>query len=177
MTGALGYTHALFGGVESHLRTMAIKYDKKENGGNENGLLDGNEIAKFSDELMRKTNIDFNSLGLKQSVVKTVKNEYSPLDGNKTIAEKAAEKYRAYNTNSTSIFALNDGNLQKNEIKVSYLSNEDYNAGRKALEQAGAEAKLAKAAAKEKENNSQKSTYESKDTFSKFISWIIRQFK
>ena len=177
MTGEIGYTHALFGGIGSNLRNLAEKYDQESEGGNNNGLLDGKEISLFSKELKEKTGCDFSSLGLVQSVEKTVKNEYDSMDANKTIAEKAADKYRAYNTNWKSIFTLNEGKLQKNEIKVSYLSDDDYKAGRKALDDSKVESLLAKAMNEEKNKNAEKSNYDPRDTFTKFISWIVRQFK
>lgn len=77
MTNGIGYSHALFSSG-SNLRQMALNADKKENGGNNNGLLDGDEIAKFSQAFKSKTGVDFDFSNIKQATKKSI-----PIQDNK----------------------------------------------------------------------------------------------
>ena len=58
MSNGIGYSHALFS-YGSNVRKFALEADKKENGGNDNGLLDGNEIAVFKQNIKKVAGFDF----------------------------------------------------------------------------------------------------------------------
>ncbi|MCQ2740121.1 MAG: hypothetical protein MJ237_07835 [bacterium] len=77
----IGYTHSYFA-WGSNLRTIAEKYDKKENGGNDNGLIDKGEIQKFKDEVEQQYGAIFDFANLSQSISKAVPTEgHTTVDG------------------------------------------------------------------------------------------------
>ena len=66
-----GYSHTLFSSG-SYLRKYAEQADKKANGGNGNGVIDGIEIKKFKDIVKQKTGYDFDFSSMKSVQNKTI---------------------------------------------------------------------------------------------------------
>ena len=123
----IGYTHSLFTG---NLRALAVQVDKKENHGNGNGLIDGNEINKFKTLAKQKygINFDFNSItqsSVKEVAIKDKDNNYIYHNG-----IELSRKYQNNGTNSTTIEALNGGDpfakSSNKTAKISYMPEADF---------------------------------------------------
>ena len=129
---SIGYTHALFTG---NLRSIALKVDKKDNGGNDNGLIDGKEIKQFKDLVKTTYGIDFDFNAIKQSSEKDVaiKNNNGGYKYN-TMTE-LSNAYQNNGTNSKTIKFLNGGDpfakLKNNTAKISYLNENDFKESQK----------------------------------------------
>lgn len=67
-----GYSHAIFRS-SSMFREHVLYCDDKKNGGNDNGLLDGDEIKKFKSIVQSKYNHIFNFENIEKVKVKKVK--------------------------------------------------------------------------------------------------------
>lgn len=123
----IGYTHSLFTG---NLRSLALQVDKKENNGNENGLIDGNEINKFKTLAKQKygINFDFNSItqsSVKEVAIKDKDNNYIYHN-----SSELSHKYQNNGTNSTTISLLNGGDpfakSSNKTAKISYMPEADF---------------------------------------------------
>ena len=66
-----GYSHAVFS-YGSYLRKYAEQADDKANGGNDNGVIDGNEINKFKEIVKAKTGYNFDFSKISQVENKTI---------------------------------------------------------------------------------------------------------
>ena len=127
---ALGYTHTLFSGG-SNLRSYALEVDKKENGGNNNGLIDGNEIAKFKELVKKETNIDFDFSNIKQATKKSVNVQKS---NGEWIYQNGSELSKAYkSTSSKTIDWLNNKQEGKDifiprnkSLYISFMTEQNY---------------------------------------------------
>ena len=71
MTSTFGYSHALFS-QGTNLRKFALEVDKKENGGNNNGLIDGTEIESFKKLVEQKSGVIFDFSKLKEVGKRTI---------------------------------------------------------------------------------------------------------
>ena len=136
----IGYTHSMFSG---NLRAYAQKVDKDtQNGGNNNGMIDGKEIELFKDLVKKETGYNFDFSKIKQSSAKTVKiqENHNFLYNNTT---ELAAKYRNNGASSQSIEALNGGNpfnANKNKTAiVPYMSEEDFTASQQEVDRQEAE--------------------------------------
>lgn len=130
MTQALGYSHALFQGG-SFLRKYALEADKKENNGNNNGLIDGNEIQVFKDIVKKKTGVIFDFSNIDQATKKSVKIQDD--DGNWIFhnGTEIAQKYKSAITKTTDwLNGKQPGKdifIPKNKsLYISYMTDESF---------------------------------------------------
>ena len=136
----IGYTHSMFTG---NLRAYAQKVDKDtQNGGNNNGMIDGKEIELFKDLVKKETGYNFDFSNIKQSSAKTVtiQENHNFIYNNTT---ELAAKYRNNGASSQSIEALNGGNpfnaLANKTAIVPYMSEEEFAASQKEADKQEAE--------------------------------------
>ena len=136
----IGYTHSMFTG---NLRAYAQKVDKDtQNGGNNNGMIDGKEIELFKDLVKKETGYNFDFSNIKQSSAKTVtiQENHNFIYNNTT---ELAAKYKNNGASSKSIEALNGGNpfnaLANKTAIVPYMSEEEFAASQKEADKQEAE--------------------------------------
>ena len=125
-----GYSHTLFSGG-SYLRRYAEEADKKENGGNGNGVIDGNEIQKFKSIVKQKTGYNFDFSGMSQVGSKTIKvqdNEGFLFNNTTEIAKKYGNA-----TSTKTIDWMNNKQAGKDllvpsrkTLDIPYMSDDDY---------------------------------------------------
>ena len=129
-----GYSHALFA-AGSYLRRYAEEVDNKNNGGNGNGVIDGNEINKFKSVVKEKTGYDFDYSSLKQVKQKNIKvqNQNGFLFNNTT---EIAKQYGTATTTKTIDWLNNkvDGKdllvSSRKTLDIPYMDIDDFNSSR-----------------------------------------------
>ena len=126
-----GYSHTLFSGG-SYLRKYAEEVDKQENGGNGNGVIDGNEIQKFKSIVKQKTGYDFDFSGINQVANRTI----TVQDKNGFLFNNTAEIAKKYgNATSTKTIDWMNGKQSgkdllvpsRKTLEIPYMSDDDYN--------------------------------------------------
>ena len=141
MTGLIGYTHALFSSG-SYFRNIALEVDKEENGGNNNGLIDGDEIVNFKQKIKEKYNFDFSFENIYRSEKMTVaiKDENGHYKYNNV--SELVNEYADNGTSTVTIFALNGTKdifkpkyYSKNTVDISYLDVDRFRTSQEAVEQ------------------------------------------
>lgn len=141
MTGGIGYTHALFSSG-SYFREIALEVDKEENGGNKNGLIDGNEIVNFTKKIKEKYNFDFSFENINQSEKRTVAIRDENGHYNYNNVSELVNEYAGNGTSKVTIFALNGTEdifqpkyYSKNTVDISYLDVDKFRKSQEAVEQ------------------------------------------
>lgn len=149
----IGYTHSMFTG---NLRAIALKLDKKENNGNDNGLIDGKEINQFKALVKQKYGVDFDFNSIKQSSVKEIAikdNEGNYIYNN---GMELSSKYKNNGTNSKIINHLNGGDpfakYSNTKAKIPYMNEADFKKSQEYVNQKEEDVKARIEAEKPQEN-------------------------
>ncbi len=176
----IGYTHSMFTG---NLRAYAQKVDKDtQNGGNNNGMIDGKEIELFKDLVKKETGYNFDFSIIKQSTAKTVKIQENNMFLYNTTTELALQ-YQNNGASSKAIEALNGGNpFKQNKNKtaiIPYLSVADFKSSAANVEEqeAAVSKNIQKIKANLKEQEKYKLHEEARSDVEVFCEKVVNFFK
>ena len=178
-----GYSHTLFSSG-SYLRKYAEQADKKANGGNGNGVIDGNEIKKFKDIVKQKTGyyFDFSSMKPVQNKTIAVQNKNGFIFNNTT---EIAKKYG----NATSTKTIDWMNRKqeghdllvpsRKTLDIPYMSDDDYKTSKQSVDkqEQTVRAKIQKQNEAKKQQEAKELHENCKSTFEKCVDWFIGIFK
>ena len=121
------------------MRRYAEQADDKANGGNGNGVIDGNEIKKFKDIVKQKTGYNFDFSSMKQVKNKTI----AVQDENGFIfntTTEIANKYR--NATSTKTIDWMNGKKEghallvpsRKTLDIPYMNDDDYKSSKQSVD-------------------------------------------
>lgn len=177
-----GYSHTLFS-YGSYLRRYAEEADKKENGGNGNGVIDGAELQKFKSIVKNKTGYDFDFSQMSQVKNKTIKvqNENGFIFNNTT---EIAQKY-GNSVSTKTIDWINDKQQGKDllvnsrkTLDIPFMSDNDYKTSKASVEKQ--EATVRTIIEKQNDEREAQEARELQEhcmsAFEKFLRWIGKLF-
>lgn len=133
-----GYSHTLFS-TGSYLRKYAEQADKQANGGNGNGVIDGNEIKTFKNIVKQKTGYDFDFSSMKPVQNKTI----AVQDNNGFIFKNTAEIAKKYgNAVSTKTIDWMNGKQaghdllvpSRKTLDIPYMTDDDYKTSKQSVD-------------------------------------------
>ena len=178
-----GYSHTLFSSG-SYLRKYAEQADKKANGGNGNGVIDGNEIKKFKDIVKQKTGYDFDFSSMKSVQNKTI----AVQDKKGFIFNNTAEISRKYrNATSTKTIDWINGKQaghdllvpSRKTLDIPYMSDDDFKTSKESVDkqEQTVRAKIQKQNEAKKQREAKELHENCKSTVEKCIDWFIGLWK
>ena len=139
MSNGIGYSHALFS-YGSNVRKFALEADKKENGGNDNGILDGNEIAVFKQNIKKVAGFDFDFSELVQAQKKSIKVQDNNGNWIYNNATEIANDYKSATSKSTNWLNGKQPNkdifIPKNKsLFIAYMSEQDFMSSKSSVDE------------------------------------------
>ena len=177
-----GYSHTLFSSGY-YLRRYAEEVDKKEKGGNNNGVIDGNEIQEFKKLVKQKTGYDFDFSGMKQVQKKTIQVRKDGEFLFNTTTE-IAQKYRNA-TSTKTIDWMNDKQPGKDllvpsreTLDIPYMNDNDYKQSKNSVDRQEVivRKKIEAQNQQKRAKDAQELNEHCKSTLEKVVDWFVSRF-